>query len=131
MISEKRSMMRWFSMHRDWVAAPIPFVALMVVILLFWALRSSQVSYAQRDAWADYIFEAGMGLFLGLLAADRLYRRHWTRRIRAAAGRCCVRCGYTLPPSPQDAGVCPECGRPWQIEETLAYWERWLRIDLH
>src|SRR5258708_23381839 len=45
------------------------------------------------------------------------------RRLRAASGRLCPRCGYDLS-GLDDAGFCPGCGRGVDLQRGIAKWRR-------
>ena len=45
------------------------------------------------------------------------------RRVKAHEGRLCLDCTYPLPPD-VERGVCPECGRAYELNATLAAWRK-------
>lgn len=48
-------------------------------------------------------------------------RRRGSAEVLRYAGHLCTRCRYPLPET-HDLGVCPECGDPFDRNDTLAAW---------
>lgn len=58
--------------------------------------------------------------FIALVFATMRLRRLW-RALDATAGACCAKCLYDLS-ALKGSGVCPECGRAFDLEQNRARW---------
>ena len=115
-------------------------------------LRDSPTALTRHRRWlavavATFLFVMGIGAPAALLtlgaramilvatlgvlmmaASIALAAVGWKRdvqRIRNLRGRACPQCLYDLSHLP-DAGACPECGTPYDMDRVLA---QWLRVD--
>jgi len=50
------------------------------------------------------------------------------RRLRQSSGSLCLRCGYDLR-GLDDPGLCPECGREFQLQRDSATWRKHVRFE--
>ena len=84
-------------------------VALSLGALLFDPSRRLWLILA--PCWAGVIVAVSVGV----------HDRRLVRRVRAARGRLCVRCHYTLAGLPAP-GACPECGEPYPEDGHASRW---------
>lgn len=63
------------------------------------------------------------GLAVVVMGTVVLGERGLRRCVRRARGKPCLACGHCLD-GLGESGVCPECGRPFQLAEDLAVWRR-------
>ena len=86
-----------------------------------------------RNVWP--LILAPFLLYLINTITMRWYTRRWItsfhRRLIELDLRLCLNCGYQLHGLP-DAHTCPECSQPYQFDDLVAAWQRWIRhmLDL-
>lgn len=108
-----------------WMVLPF---AVMVGGAIFYQLPAVRTAMSTPSLWLAlgipaWCFSPVFVAFLGIWSGQRRIKR----AVLAAHGRACVNCVYDLN-GVGDGGVCPECGRPFDI---AADQRSWARVNMH
>lgn len=109
----------------------LPTLRPVVVAWVFSTLVVMCVAVVHDDIawrWRSYVVVSAWGLFgaagVFTLAWDRR-RVQVERRVVELRFRACTECGYSLHDAAQE-GLCPECGRNYELDRTIRAWQTWL-----
>ncbi|MBI5764502.1 MAG: hypothetical protein HZA51_13355 [Planctomycetes bacterium] len=105
-------------------------VILLVIVSMFVMFFMFDAGFARRTrrgihAYYPIAIVAGV---IGLISAYGIHvraRAKWIRALKESDGALCPHCGYSLRGLP-DHQNCPECGRPYDLEQVRACWRNWL-----
>lgn len=99
-------------------------VSMLVMFFMFDAGLARQTTRGIR-AYYSIAIVAGV---IGLITAYGIHvraRAKWIRDVKESDGALCPHCGYSLR-GLADHQNCPECGRPYDLEQVRARWRNWL-----
>ena len=101
-----------------WWTLPFAWMAVMFVLI---AMKLSSPAFA--PGWLRWIEPWGMFVGQFIAMGVTIYKtRQIKRDFIASGGRLCTNCGHNLS-GLADAGVCPECGHPYDTDRDRARWK--------
>lgn len=116
--------MEYPQVPKPWWLPWLMFVAMLVIASACgaWVVRQ----HSTHSAESTGILALGFSL-VPLVVIGGYMRWQWYRlrgALRRTGGRLCLRCWHSLEGLRASERCCPECGEPFEINETIRKWEK-------